>query len=338
LVEHLRPNQAPDLQPLIRVVFTYLENYIPTYLKLPGVSVRVDRRIHNGGTISDMAILVLDVEGRYDVQIDYAVDLFDRTTVARFTAGMETLLENLVAAGADARLSQLDALSAAERHQLLVEWRLRRSEFPRRRSIHELFAEQAEKTPAATAVTCGADALTYAELNRRANRLARHLGRLGVGPESLVGLAMERSLAMVVGLAGILKAGGAYLPLDPAYPEERLRFILEDTGATVVLVHAPTRHALERIADSRTLVDLDEDHGNSRADNPPPRTTPDNLAYAIYTSGSTGQPKGVAVTHRSVVRLVRETDFAHLDAEQVFLQFAPVAFDASTLEIWGPLL
>ncbi|MCP4654867.1 MAG: AMP-binding protein, partial [bacterium] len=157
-------------------------------------------------------------------------------------------------------------------------------------------------------------------------------------PESLVGLAMERSLEMVVALVGILKAGGAYLPLDPAYPEERLRFILEDTGANVVLVHAPTRRALERIVDSRTLVDLDEDHGNGRAENPPPSTTPDNLAYAIYTSGSTGQPKGVAVTHRSVVRLVRETDFAHLDAEQVFLQFAPVAFDASTLEIWGPLL
>jgi len=200
--------------------------------------------------------------------------------------------------------------------------------------IHEIFAEQAARTPHAVAAVCEDRKVTYDEINRRANQLAHHLRNHGVGPETPVGICVERSLEMLVGLLGILKAGGAYVPLDPSYPTERLSFMLADGGIRIVLTQD---HLRQKFIDHNVeLISPDSDGASD--ENPENQCTPANLAYVMYTSGSTGVPKGVSIPHRAVVRLVKETNYAYFDREQVFLQFAPLSFDASTFEIWGSLL
>ena len=235
-------------------------------------------------------------------------------------------------------IGQLLPLTEPERQRLLVEWNATETEYPKDKCIHTLFEEQVERTPDAVAVAFEAEELTYDELNRRANRLAHHLRELGIERETLVAICVERSLEMVVGLLAILKAGGAYVPLDPDYPARRLAFMLEDTCAPVLLTQS---HLRERLPDySGHVVDLDCLEGvcSDRSDNPEPVAKPDSLAYVIYTSGSTGTPKGVNVPQRGVVRLVTKTNYVSLGPDERFLQFAPLAFDASTFEIWGPLL
>ena len=202
-----------------------------------------------------------------------------------------------------------------------------------------MFEEQAEKTPDAVAVVYENQGLTYRDLNAKANQLAHYLKKLGVGPDVLVGICVERSLEMIVGLLGIVKAGGAYVPLDPSYPKERLDFMLEDTDVAVLLTQ---EHLLKLFADqNRQVICLDResnDVANASPENPARSVTPDNLAYVIYTSGSTGKPKGVTIPHRGILRLLYGVDYVQLDDHQTFLQLAPLSFDASTFEIWGPLL
>jgi len=230
-------------------------------------------------------------------------------------------------------------VSLEERHQLLVEWNQTAVEYPKDKCIHQLFEAQVEQTPNATAVIFGDQHLTYAQLNARANQLAHYLQTLGIRPEVLVGLCVERSLEMVVGMLGILKAGGAYVPLDPEYPTERLRFMLQDAQFSVLLTQ---QSLLDRLPEHQVqLVCLDTDWhfiSQSSQDNPITAVQASNLAYVIYTSGSTGQPKGVEVVHRGVNRLLFGVNYVHLDATQRFLQMAPISFDASTFEIWGALL
>jgi aspartate racemase len=245
------------------------------------------------------------------------------------------------------RLLDLPLLTVTERHQLLVEWNDTSRDYPKDLCIHRLFEAQAERTPNAVAVVFPSTGsghsedqqLTYSELNCRANQLAHYLKKRGVGPEVLVGICMERSLDMVVGLLGILKAGGAYVPLDPSYPKERLAFMLEDTQAPVLLTQ---QHLIESLPEQGAhVVCLDRDWkiiSREKEDNPVSTTSANNLAYVMYTSGSTGRPKGVSVIHRGVVRLVKGTNYAELTEKEVFLQFAPLSFDASTFEIWAPLL
>ena len=215
------------------------------------------------------------------------------------------------------------------------------TETQNRRTVHELFEERAAATPDAVALLFQDQTLSYGQLNERANRLAHHLLRLGVARGSLVGLCMERSPEVVVGLLGILKAGGAYVPLDPAYPDERLAFMLRDAAVPLVLAHRPTAGRLTRFARQTRILCHDADApliAAEPAHDPAAGATADDLAYVMYTSGSTGAPKGVLIPHRAVVRLVRDTDYCHFGPEEVFLHLAPLAFDASTFEIWGPLL
>jgi amino acid adenylation domain-containing protein len=220
-----------------------------------------------------------------------------------------------------------------------LEFKNTRTAYPREKCIHTLFEEQVQRTPDSIAVVFENEHLTYAQLNQRANQLAHYLERLRIGPEVLVGICVERSLEMIVGLLGILKASGAYLPLDPSYPQERLTFLLEDGNVEFLLTqehlreHLPTQGAETIALDSQW-----ETIARESEDNPENRSTAENLAYVMYTSGSTGRPKGVCVTHRGVARLVKETNYARLSASEVFLQFAPISFDASTFEIWGSLL
>jgi amino acid adenylation domain-containing protein len=224
------------------------------------------------------------------------------------------------------------------------QWPQTQTNYPRNACIHELFELQATQTPQTIAVVFEELILTYAQLNRRANQLAHHLRSLGIGPESLVGICVERSVEMMVGLLGILKAGGAYVPLDPTYPPSRLTWMLEDAQVQVLLTQAKLEHFTENLKSTLsplTTIRLDTDWptlANKSEANLVNQTTAENLAYVMYTSGSTGQPKGVSVVHRGVVRLVKNTNYANFTADEIFLQLAPISFDASTFEIWGALL
>jgi non-ribosomal peptide synthetase component F len=215
----------------------------------------------------------------------------------------QTLLKSILT-NPEERVSALPLLTQAERHQLLVEWSDTKVEYPFDKCIHQLFEEQVELTPDSEAVLFEDKQLTYRELNQRANCLAHHLRTLGVGPEVLVGICVERSLEMVVGLLGILKAGGAYVPLDPAYPSERLAFMLEDSQVGVLLTQAWLVESIPKHQGRTLCLDTDwEIIERQSKENPECSFTPENLAYVIYTSGSTGKPKGVLVAHSGVSNL-----------------------------------
>jgi amino acid adenylation domain-containing protein len=220
-------------------------------------------------------------------------------------------------------------------------WSGAASDYPRNRTVASLFEEIAASRPHTAAISFNENELTYSELNRRANRIAHHLRALGVGPEVIVGCCLERSPELIIALLAILKAGGAYVPLDPAYPNERFNFLLDDTRTPLILTQRRIASTVLRYY-SQPLVSID-DFGQApspRADdlNPASTTGANSLAYVMYTSGSTGRPKGVLVENRAIVRLVRNTNYCKFTDDQVFLQFAPISFDASTFEIWGPLL
>ncbi|MCA1615652.1 MAG: amino acid adenylation domain-containing protein [Acidobacteria bacterium] len=267
----------------------------------------------------------------------YNTDLFDAATVAQMLGHFRNLLEG-VAADPDARVFDLPLLTEAERRRSLYEWNDTRREYPRGSCVHELFEAQAARTPDATAVVSEEGRLTYRELNARANRLARHLRRRGVGRESLVGVCLGRGAGLAAALLGVLKAGGAYVPFDPAYPKPRLRFMLEDAGVRVLLTE---RQKLSALPPSRAeIICLDDgaEIDGESAENPPHEAAADNLAYVIYTSGSTGRPKGVCISHRAINRLVFETNYIELTASDRVAQVSTASFDAATFEIWGALL
>ncbi len=230
-------------------------------------------------------------------------------------------------------------LSVEERQKILVDWNQTERDYPRDKCVHHLFEEQATRRPQAIAVEFEGRSLTYGELNARANQLAHELRKLGIGRETRVGICVDRSLEMIIGLLAILKAGGAYVPLDPNYPDERLNFLVLDTEITLIL----TQQHLEnrwRDGDPQRLV-LDAENSvyrNEPHDNLNLQQSSDSSAYVIYTSGSTGTPKGVEVLHRGIVRLLCGADYVQLDETQSVLQLAVLSFDASTFEIWGPLL
>ena len=292
-----------------------------------------------GAAQFDLSLLAWETpQGGLGAAFTYATDLFDAATVARMGSHWRSLLEAMVATP-ERRVAELPLLTDAERRQLLVEWNETNTRYPREASIAELFEAQAKRTPQAVALEYGGEALTYREFNARANRLARYLRKQGVKAGTLVGLCVERSLEMVVATLGILKTGGAYVPLDPEYPKERLAFMLEDTGAPVLLTQSGLRERLPAYAGKLIELDGDGKHiGAESAQDPPAQASAQSLAYVIYTSGSTGRPKGTLVEQGSVVRLVKNTHFIELGPQEVFLQFAPISFDASTLELWGPLL
>jgi amino acid adenylation domain-containing protein len=256
-------------------------------------------------------------------------------TFAGMALGVEET--NVICPESDQRGSP--ELDGDVRQKLLVEWNDTASPFPRAPCIHELFSEQVSQRPAAVAVVMGEQSITYGELDRRANQLAHHLRNIGVGPEEVVGLGVERSLEMVVALLGILKAGGAYLPLDKNYPLERIAYLLKDAGACAVVTSAESDSVFASCGVPTVRLALDAaiivNQPNSA---PVSDAISGNLVYVMYTSGSSGNPKGVGVVHYNVSRLVRNTNYVQITANDVFLQSAPVTFDAATFEIWGALL
>jgi len=251
---------------------------------------------------------------------------------------MQELLENAVQ-NAEREINGLMLMTAAERHQLLVEWNDTSTPYPRDACMQELFEAEVERRPEAIAVEIGNERLTYAELNRRANRLAHCLRSMGVRPEFPVGLCVVRSLNLIIGLVGVLKAGGVCVPLDINYPEERLAFLIDDASISLIVTRERGLEVMPNRNGQIRLLDLDSAMlGNYPDHNPTSMNTATQLVHIVYTSGSTGRPKGAGIPHRAVLRLVRNTNFAALTPDQVFLQISPMSFDLSTLEIWGCLL
>ena len=236
-----------------------------------------------------------------------------------------------------------NCLSESEKQLVLYEWNATEGEYPRDKCVHELFEEQVHRSPEATAVVFEEEELSYRELNARANRLAHYLRELGVGPEIRVAIWAERSFEMIVGLLAILKAGGVYVPLDPSYPEERLKYMLADSAPAALLMQGHLARLAPGISETFPALDLNDASGwSGKPDVNPKRAdigiTPENLAYIIYTSGSTGQPKGVMVPHRAINRLVLNNRYAKFEASDRVAFASNPAFDATTMEVWAPLL
>ena len=338
LVEEIQPERSMSWNPLVQVMFVVQNAPIPE-IRLPGLSL-VTMEVPT--TRFDLEVHMWEVGEQVVVRFIYSRDLFEAETVERMMRHYERLLDGGVR-NPEEKIARLPLMSDQEREQVLVEWNQTRREYARNSSVVEVFEEQAKETPEKIAVACGGEAITYGELNRRANQLGRYLRTKGVGPEVLVGIAMERSVEMVVGVLGILKAGGAYVPLDVEYPKERLRYMLEDTGVKVLLSQQRLAGSLPECGDEVDVVCVDEEHtreriGEESGEDLESGVEAENLAYVMYTSGSTGIPKGIGVPHRAVVRLVQNNHYAELGSEQVILQLAPISFDASTFEIWGALL
>jgi amino acid adenylation domain-containing protein len=299
----------------------------------------------------DLSLFLRERAGKYIGHIEYSTDLFNRDRIERMAGHFRVLLE-AVTSNPDQPITTLPILTEAERRQILIEWNDTAAEFPRDKCIHHLFENQVERTPEAIAVEFEEKKITYRELNQRANQLAHYLISLGIGPEKLVGVCIERSIEMVVGLLGILKAGGAYVPLDPAYPDERLRFMLEDSRVSILL----TQEKLVQDSGLRTLdsdlrssildsgfqvVYLDRDFAliaQQKKKNPCSRVGSTNLAYVIYTSGSTGQPKGVAIEHRNTCNLIYWAKSIYAPEElKGVLASTSICFDLSVFELFAPI-
>ncbi|TDX61141.1 amino acid adenylation domain-containing protein [Methylosinus sp. sav-2] len=285
----------------------------------------------------DLAVMAAEVDEELLLSFQFKTQLFAAATIERLARRYRALLDGILD-NPQARIGDLPILEEAERGELIFDWNDTSAEFPRDLCVHELFEAQAQRRPDAVAAIFGDDTLTYGELNARANRLARHLVGLGVGPEAIVGLCVERSLEMVVGLLGVLKAGGAYLPLDPDYPSERLAYMIADASPRLVLTQ---QRLAERLPVGTPLLRLDADreqfaHENAEALSR--RATPQNVAYVIYTSGSTGKPKGVAAPHGGVVNRIDWMQKRYgLTADDTVLQKTPFGFDVSAWEFFWPL-
>ncbi|HEY0735324.1 MAG TPA: amino acid adenylation domain-containing protein [Herpetosiphonaceae bacterium] len=337
IVEALQPERDRSRTPLFQVMFAFISES-PPELTLPEIQVE-PASISGHAAKFDLSLSLFDTAAGVGGTLEYAVDLFEHETIARLLAHFQLLLER-IAEQPDTRIGRLPLLSAAERQQL-VEWNQTAADYSRERCVHELIAAQAARTPGAAAVEAGGESLSYAELDCRANQLARHLQRLGVGPETRVALLLPHSFDLLIALLGIWKAGGAYVPLDPNYPRERLQFLLHDSQAVLLLTKEALREALPPIDAGPRVVCLDADQtqiATYAGSAPASGVFAGNAAYVIYTSGSTGQPKGVVVTHESAVNYLcwftrtGGAELNHLPA------LTKITFDPSLKQLFGPLL
>jgi amino acid adenylation domain-containing protein len=351
LVEDLQPPRDLGVSPFFQVMFIYQQHGGLGHADLPGLQLNL-LESYSGVAKFDLTLAIFHRPEGLAGAIEFNTDLFEAATIRRMVGHFERLLESL-AADPNQRIADLSMLPEREKRQLLVTWNDSKKTYPREICFHHLFEAQAARAPEAVAVVFENQQLTYGELNRRANQLAHHLRHLGVGPEVLVGLCVERSLDMVVGLLGILKAGGAYVPLDPAYPAERIAYVLADAQAPVLVAKKILIENLPRSSyidvegksgknENCKLVYFDGDGekiAGANETNPGVQVTADNLAYAIYTSGSTGKPKGVAIPHRALANFLNSMRAAPgLTAQDILLAVTTLSFDIAGLELYLPLL
>ncbi|MBI5649978.1 MAG: amino acid adenylation domain-containing protein [Chloroflexi bacterium] len=345
IVDALQPKRDLSHSPLFQAMFV-LQNAPTRAQKISSDLVSSPVEAHSGTAKFDLTLFMLQDADGLSGAFEYNTDLFDATTIARMIAHFQNLLQAIVA-NPELPITTYQYLSTTELHQLLVEWYATDADYPAHLCAHQLIEQQGARAPDAIALTFGAQDMTYRELDARANQLARFLRARGVGPESLVGLCVERSFEMVIGLLGIWKAGGAYVPLDPTYPPERLAFMLEDSGALIVLTQA---HLLSRITHpsaslrsaqdaSRICLDSDwEQIAREDASNVASNVAPENLAYVIYTSGSTGKPKGALIEHRGLVNYLTWCQCAYpLDGGQGAPVHSSISFDLTVTSLLAPL-
>ncbi|MDI5962214.1 non-ribosomal peptide synthetase [Streptantibioticus silvisoli] len=337
LVEELAPERDLSRNPLVQTMFVVQNMPDADGWDLPGLTVE-PVTVQAQDAKFDFTFYVTEAADRsFEGMIVYSTDLFERATMERLAGHFQTLLDAVTTDPA-ARLSAAGMLTPAERRQILVDWNGATTDGPDDVTVHQLFQEQAALRPDAPAVSCGAGALSYRELNERANRLAHHLRSRGVGRDSLVGVCLDRGTDMICALLGILKAGAAYLPLDPDYPTDRLTYMVEDSATPLVITQSAHVHRLPA-ATPRLL--LDQEGPAALAAQPvtdPPAATADSLAYTIYTSGSTGKPKGVQIEHGALRARMRETRRQlDLTPDDRVLQFASIAFDSSVGQMFAAL-
>jgi len=333
LVEALQPDRSLSHTPLFQVMFA-LDNASQNSVELPGLALS-SLPVESSIAKFDLALSLEHTDRGLIGSWEYNTDLFDRATIARMAGHFQTLLE-AIAANSKQPISELPLLTPTERHQILVEWNNTSIDYPQDKCIHQLFEEQVERSPDAVAVVFQGEQLTYQELNAKANQLAHYLRSQVVGLEVLVGICVERSFEMIVGILGVLKAGGAYIPIDPAYPSERIAYMLDDSGLSVLLTQKQLVASLPKHQAQVVCLDSDWEKISTESELPPiTGVTPENLAYVIYTSGSTGKPKGVLIPYSGLLNLV----FWHQSAFEITssdraTQLAGTAFDASVWEVW----
>jgi len=336
LLEQLPLERDLSRNPVFQVAFNQQaapEPILASGLRWEPVRFEVDTEV------LDLTVNVIERDGQVETRFSYCADLFEHSTIARMITHFQTLLQSAVE-NPERAISRLPILTPVERHQILVEWNDTRVAYPRDVPLNHFIEKQVDKTPESVALIYESEQLTYRQLNNRANQLAHHLKKLGVGPDVLVAVCMERSLELVTALLAILKAGGAYVPLDPEYPKERLETMLRDAAAPVVLTQV---HLLDRVPNGAPhVLCLDRDWplvGTESPDNLPATVNGKNLAYAIYTSGSTGKPKGVPNVHEGIVnRLLWMQDMYKLTSRDRVLQKTPFSFDVSVWEFFWPLM
>ncbi len=350
LVSELHPERSLSHHPLFQVVFGFqnapmssleLPGLVPRLINIDSKTTRFDLELHlwkcgedfrssDGGKWHD-------TEGLRGIVV-YNTDLFEPATIDRMLSHFKTLLSSIVA-NPDRRIANLPLLSDVEINRVMVEWNNTQVNESEDKCIHQILEARVRQYPDEIALNFASNRITYQELNSRSNQLARHFQKLGVGAEVLVGICIPQSIDTIVGLLAILKAGGAYVPLDPSYPQERLNFMLEDARVAVLLTQS---NSIDRFEDfTNPIVSIDNNWeiiAQERADNLHCDLNSDNLAYVIYTSGSTGQPKGVAVTHQAINRLVCNPNYIKFEPFNKVAQAANISFDAATFEIWGALL
>jgi len=336
LVEALQPERSRSVSPLFQVMFSHERTDSRTLKQLPGLELE-DYAL--AAPVAQFELVLStseDADGRMHASFIYASELFEPATVERMTAHYVAMLGALATDDSHA-VGDVELLDAAEEAQLAA-WSMNAGREPGAEPVHRMIERQAQLQPDATALLFGDDALSFSELNRRANRVAHRLIALGVKPDMRIGIAMQRSVELVVAILGVLKAGGAYLPLDPDYPSERLAYMVQDSGIELLLAHRATRATLD---DRSRLVTLEIDgldfSGESDAD-PQVALHGENLAYVIYTSGSTGKPKGAAIRHEALHSCMAWMQRTYgLTREDTVLHKAPFGFDVSVWEIFWPL-
>ena len=347
VVQVVAPVRDLRYNPIFQVLLSFHDSPV-VCPPLPRLSMQVEVGLSNGSAKFDMNLIVIPVHAsgssanygpRTRILWEYNSDLFDAATIKQMMKHYLRVLAE-VASHPDRAVSAIEILAPEEQRQILVEWNRTSREYPRYASVHQLFQEQADMTPEATAVIFGDCSLSYAELNKKANRLAHDFASMGITVGDRIGVCVDRGVEMIAALLGILKAGGAYVPLDPGYPLERLRFMVQDAGIRYVLTERKLGFGNESFM--ATVLFLDDESQQPgiafEPGNPNLGIDGNDLAYVMYTSGSTGTPKGVEIEHHNIVRLVRDTDYVQFGRGDRVAQLATASFDAATFEIWGALL
>jgi amino acid adenylation domain-containing protein/non-ribosomal peptide synthase protein (TIGR01720 family) len=336
LINKLAVERDPSRAPLVDSSYAFGNDHKPP--SAPGGLILADFDTYYRSAWLDINFGVNDNTDHAIVALDYLTAIFLPSTGQRMMLHFQRLFAQAVA-DPNRRLSGFSLISDDERQQILREFNDTRTEYPRGTTMMELFAEQVQHRENEWAVVCDQQKLSYRELDYRSNQLGRYLRKLGVGPEKLVGISMDRSVDMVVAMLGALKAGGAYVPIDPAYPPDRLRYIVEDSGIQVLVTKGRQDDQMPELKAHAVCLDRNwNEIAQQSSDTLQSQMHPENLVYVIYTSGSTGQPKAIAVSHRSLIRLLRQTNYIQFESDDVVAQTANMSFDPATFEIWGALV